>query len=157
MTNPASPTFQASFDLGDDAEGVFFDGVYAYLGTEVNDKELQVIGPGSEPAGYAREGNFTSQAFDSGADTSWDSIEWTSSGTGTVNFRIRIADSQANLATAKWVGPGGSLSATYSTSGQALATDPGAIGRRWFQWKAYLTGDGSSTPVLENVTIRYSQ
>lgn len=157
ITTPSSPILQTSLDLGADGEGVFFNGVYAFVGTEDNSRELQIVGPGSPPIDYAREGNFTSQAFDAGSDVSWDSIEWTSSGTGSINFRIRTADTQANLSTASWVGADGTPATFYSTWGAAIRTDANATGRRWFQWKAYLTGDGSTTPSLEDVTIRYSQ
>lgn len=157
ITDPAQPTFDASFDLSTDGEGIVFNGVYAFVATEANDAELQIIGPGAPPTDYAREGNFTSQAFDAGGDVSWNSLEWTTSGTGTVTFRIRTADTQANLATAQWVGPDGTPESVFNIWGQGITTDPSATGRRWFQWKAYLTGDGSSTPALEEVTVRYSQ
>lgn len=157
ITTPSSPVLQTSLDLGADGEGVFFNGVYAFVGTEDNSRELQIVGPGSPPSDYAREGNFTSQAFDAGSDVSWDSIEWTSSATGSINFRIRTADTQAHLSTASWVGADGTPATLYSTWGGAIRTDSNATGRRWFQWKAYLTGNGSTTPSLEDVTIRYSQ
>lgn len=158
ITNPASPQFDAAFDLSSDGEGIVFNGVYAFVATEDNAGELKIIGQGMPPSGYAREGTFTSVAFDSGNNgTSWDSIEWTLSGTGSVSFRIRTADTQANLATARWVGADGTTGSSYTTWGQGIVEDPGASGRRWFEWKALLESDGSSTPVLEDVTIRYSQ
>lgn len=159
ITDPALPTFDALFDLGggNDGEGIFFNGVYVFIASEANNAELNIIGPGSPPTGYAREGNFTSQAFDAGTNASWDSLEWTSSGTGVITFRVRTADTQANLATARWVGPDGTSESVFNTWGQGIVEDPSATGRRWFQWKAYLTGNGSSTPLLEDVTVRYSQ
>ncbi len=159
ITNPALPTLDTSFDLGDgnDGEGIFFNGVYVFVAAEANNAELNIIGPGDLPDDYVREGNFTSQAFDAGTNVSWDSLEWTTSGTGTVTFRIRTADTQANLATAQWVGHDGTPETVFDTWGQGIVEDPGATGRRWFQWKAYLIGNGSSTPSLEDVTVRYSQ
>jgi type II secretory pathway pseudopilin PulG len=157
ITNPALPTLDAFFDLTIDGEGIFFNGVLAFVATESNTQELQIIGPGNPPTDYAREGNFTSQAFDAGGNVSWDSLEWTTSGVGSVTFRIRTADTQAHLATARWVGPDGASETVFNTWGQTIIEDPSATGRRWFQWKASLTGNGSSTPSLEDVTVRYSQ
>jgi hypothetical protein len=157
ITNPALPTLDAFFDLTTDGEGIFFNGVLVFVATESNTQELQIVGPGDPPTDYAREGNFTSQAFDAGGNVSWDSLEWITSGTGAVTFRIRTADTQANLATAQWVGPDGTSETVFNTWGQTIIEAPGATGRRWFQWKASLTGNGSSTPVLEDVTVRYSQ
>jgi hypothetical protein len=54
------------------------------------------------------------------------------------------------------VGSDGTAATTYSTSGASITTDPGASGTQWIEWKAYLTGSGSATPVLEDVTVNYS-
>lgn len=157
ITNPTSILLDAMFDLGEDGEDIAFNGVYAFAASEDNVAELNIIGPGDQPTDYTREGHFTSQPFDAGSDVSWDSIEWDVSGTGSVSFRIRTADTQASLSTAQWVGPDGTPAMSYTSWGQSLATDPDATGERWFQWKATLTGNGSTTPSLEDVTIRYSE
>lgn len=157
VTDPANPILDISFDLESEGKGIFFNGVYAFVATEDNASELKIIGPGSVPTDYTREGNFTSQGFDAGSDVSWDSLEWTVSGTGSVVFRIRSADTQGNLSTAQWVGPDGTPNSAFTVWGSSIVTDPSASGHRWFQWKASLVGDGATTPVLEDVTVRYSQ
>ncbi len=157
ISDPVNPTLDSSFDLDAEGKGIFFNGVYAFVATEDNASELKIVGQGSTPSDFVREGNFTSQAFDAGSDVSWDSIEWTLSGTGSVSFRIRTADSEDNLQTATWVGSDGTAQSTYTVWGQSVLTDPEATGQRWFQWKALLMGDGSTTPVLEDINVRYSQ
>ena len=156
ISTPSSPTLDASLDLNADATDIAFSGSYAFLSSEHNSQEVQVIGEGTPPSGYAPEGTFTTQTFDAGSAVSWDSIEWTESGTGDIVFRIRTASSEANLTTAEWVGSDGTSSTTYSTSGSTVTTDSGATGTQWIQWKAYLSGNGSSTPVLSDVTLYYT-
>lgn len=156
ISAPASPVLDASLDLSADAQDVVFNGSYAFIASSHDTQELQVIGEGAAPAQYAPEASFTSQAFDAGSAASWDAIEWTASGTGTVAFRIRTAASLAGLVTATWVGQDGTSATTYSVSGAPIMTDPSASGTQFVQWKAYLSGNGTSTPVISDVTLRYS-
>jgi len=158
ISTPASPIEDVVFDLNVNANGVYFNGTNAFLATAHDTMELQIIGEGSPPAQYSHEGTMTSQAFDSGAvGTTWSIISWSETGTGDVFFRIRTANSEANLVSAKWVGSDGTSNTTYLTSNFPISVDPGASGTQWIQWKAYLTGSGLSTPVLENVTLQYTQ
>ncbi len=156
ISTPSSPVLDTSMDLNTDATDVMFSGSYAYVSTEHNSQELLVIGEGAPPSGYAPEGSFTSQAFDAGTSASWDFLKWTESGTGDIVFRIRTANAQANLVTATWVGSDGTSSTTYTTSGSWITRDSNATGTQWIQWKAYLSGAGTSTPVLSDVTLYYS-
>jgi hypothetical protein len=158
ISTPSSPIEDVVFDLNANANGVYFNGTNAFLATDNDTMELQIIGEGSPPSQYSREGTMTSQAFESGAvGTMWSIISWSETGTGDVFFRIRTANSEANLATAKWVGSDGTSNTTYSTSNFPISVDPGASGTQWIQWKAYLIGSGLSTPVLEDVTLQYTQ
>jgi Tfp pilus assembly protein PilV len=135
-----------------------YDGTYTYVASTDNSLELQIIGKTTAATGFPREGNFTSQIFDSGsAATAWSTLSWTSSGTGSLSFRLRTASSSAGLASAKWVGSDGTTATTYSTSGSSITVDPGASGTRYFQWKVYETGNGTSSPVLEDVSVSYTQ
>jgi hypothetical protein len=156
ISTPSSPVLDGSYNLTDDGNSVAVSGSYAYYATSANSLELQILGEGGSLSDYATEGTFTSQAFDSGStSTNWSTIEWTESGTGDVAFMIRTADSEANLEDALWVGSDGTSETTYGTSGGSITTDSGAAGTQWVQWKALLSGNGSSTPVLEDVTISY--
>lgn len=75
--------------------------------------------------------------------------------TGDVQFRVRTASSLGGLDTARWVGSDGTPDTSYTTSGAAITTDAGASGTRYFQFKIYMQGDGSSTPAIEDVTVTY--
>lgn len=156
LVTPSAPTRLATFNLGATGYDLYWDGTNTGVVTGDTTKEFQIIGQGTVPAGYVTDGSFTSQVYDSGSSgTDWSSISWTASGTGTINFRIRTASSSAGLETATWVGSDGTINTTYDTMGQAITTDPSATGTQYIQWKAYLTGDGSTTPQLEDVTLQY--
>ncbi|HBK34534.1 MAG: hypothetical protein UU08_C0006G0019 [Candidatus Uhrbacteria bacterium GW2011_GWE2_40_58] len=155
ISTPTSPVRTTTFDLDDEGMGVFYNGTYVFLATRHNSMELQILGP-STVLEYAPEGTFTSQAFDSGSSsTTWDTIEWTKSGIGDIVFRMRTASSETNLVSAKWVGFDGTANTTYSISGQNIVIDPSATGTQWVQWKAYLSGNRITTPILEDVSIVY--
>jgi type II secretory pathway pseudopilin PulG len=155
--NTSLPAQDMVYDLNGHGSSVSSDGTYAYFATGNDSLELQILGPSTASfTDYVREGTFTSQAFDSGStSTNWGSIEWTSSGTGTVQFMIRTANSEANLTTARWVGSDGTSSTTYTSSGQSITTDSSATGTQWVQWKVLLSGNSISTPVLQDVTLSY--
>ncbi|MBT5808683.1 prepilin-type N-terminal cleavage/methylation domain-containing protein [Candidatus Uhrbacteria bacterium] len=156
ISTPATPVEYSSFDLGADANGAVYNGTYAYMGTEHDSLELQIVGPTTTTGSYATEGRLTSQAFDSGSAVSWTSIEWSESGTGTVEFMIRTASTEVGLSSATWVGSDGTDLTRYSTSGTGITTDPGASGTQWVQWKAFLSGSGTATPIVLDVTLKYS-
>ena len=93
-------------------------------------------------------------AQDSGqAGAVWSGLAWTNSGNGT--FRVQLRTSADGSAWTNWQGPTGAGD-YYTASGQSLnpqITDGSAD--RWLQARAYLDGDMTSTPVLENMQIDY--
>lgn len=108
-------------------------------------------------SGYATSGDLISSEFDTNSlSPTYQTLLWTADvPSGTVEFQIRTADSQAGLATALWVGPDGTDTSRYSTSGQQIVTAPGSTGTRWIQWRAFLTSNGVTTPTISDVTITY--
>lgn len=120
----------------------------------VDDMSLVVSSASGES--YTPFATYTSPPFDSeSASTTWSEISWTANG-GTVGFRMRTASSEAALEDAYWVGPDGTVLTSYSDAeGEEIQTYAGASGTRWIQWKAYLSGDGSQLPVLEDVSVSY--
>jgi hypothetical protein len=154
ISMPTAIVRTSVLDLDVDGNSIYFSLSHAFVVTDQDNFELIVVGAGSAPDDVVREGTYTSQAFDAGSSVDWDSIEWTESGTGDIVFRVRTADTQANLAMASWVGFDGTPSDTYDTSGQSLTTATGDD-TRWIQFKAYFTGNGSTAPVLEDVTLYY--
>lgn len=142
---------------GAPADAVWMYGRHIYVGSRENTETLQVIQGGtSTSSDLAQEGIFTSQKFDTGAAaTAYQNISWISIGTGTVSFQIRTADTEANLNSAKWVGPDGAENSYYTVSDTQITLDPAASGSRWFQYRAILNGDGLESPILKDVSITY--
>lgn len=108
--------------------------------------------------GYALSGDFISSDFDTQSDDAVQNyLLWTDTvpvGT-TLQIQLRTADNQANLSSALWVGPDGTVATYYDVSGLIIANDPAASGTRWVQYKIYFTSDGTTTPVLLDITIDY--
>jgi len=107
---------------------------------------------------YALLGDFISSDLDTQSDDAVQNyLLWTATlpvGT-TLQIQLRTADTQANLSVALCVGPDGTTATFYDTSGQIIANDPAASGTRWVQYKIYFTSDGTTTPVLSDITIDY--
>ena len=141
------------------APSVSMLGAYAYVVSNGNSQEMMVVQGNGTSVTYPPIGIFTSPSYDSGsAVTLWSSLAWTLSGTGTVKFKLRTADTFTHLQAARWVGSDGTEAIFYTSSGQAIIQDPAATGSRWMQLRAYLeTTDPAVTPVLEDVTVGYSQ
>ncbi len=72
-----------------------------------------------------------------------------------VTFQIRTASTQDGLAAATWVGPDGTAATSYTSSGTAITTAPGASGAQWIQYRATLTTNNISAPLINDVTIDY--
>jgi hypothetical protein len=70
-----------------------------------------------------------------------------------LKFQLRGADIQANLSATDFTGPDGSISTYYESSPADIW--PGLDGFQWLQFKAYLTGTGGSTPIIQEVTVYY--
>ncbi|MFA6520808.1 MAG: hypothetical protein WCT53_00255 [Candidatus Gracilibacteria bacterium] len=143
-------------DASDDLhlESIWVAGIYVYVGSSHSTRTLQVI-RGDENGAYFTNGSFISSALDTGsADTIYNSISWTKAGTGIVKFQLRTADTQENLSSAVWVGPDGTSATFYETSETGIVTKPGAS-KRWMQYKADLSGDGLTTPIINDVSVTY--
>lgn len=110
--------------------------------------------------GYFISGDFISSTHDTGSEnTIYNYIDWTigKPANTDVQWQLRTADTQANLASATWVGVDGTGSTYYDTPGQIITTDPSASGISWVQYRAYLTGDSVVTPTIYDITIDYEQ
>jgi len=152
-------TQTAAYDTGSVCNGIDFDGTYVHLACENNNPEYYLIGQSASPSNYSFEGWFTSVSFDSGGSgTSWTNIEWTESGTGTLQFRLRTApDSGGSPGTwTDWLGPTGTSDYYTTSAGESINSTHGSGGNdQWIQYRAYLSGDSSATPIFEDITITY--
>ncbi|MCK5096225.1 MAG: SBBP repeat-containing protein, partial [Candidatus Pacebacteria bacterium] len=109
---------------------------------------------------YSSSGDITSSAYNTTdytnllADIEWSETLATSTN---IHFQIRTATTSAGLASAQWYGPTGTTSYfTDPTGGEPLPSAiSDGIDDQWMQYKAYLTGDGTHTPELEDITLSY--
>jgi len=143
------------------ASGILFKAFLVSDGTvqiRLDNIRIKYLMPGGTD--YQTNGDFTSNAYDTASEfTIYNYIDFTvdePAGTD-VRWQLRTADTQANLSVATWVGPDGTGATFYDTPGQLIAVDPGRSGVRWIQYKAYLTGDGTSTPIINDITIDYEE
>lgn len=159
IINTSNNTLTGWVDFDDSenakAQAVWMQGAYIYVGSSHSTETLQVI-RGNEGGTYAATGTFYSSAFDGGSSSiTYESLSWTTSGTGTIKLQLKTADSQANLASATWVGPDGTNATYYTVSGTSIVTAPGAS-KRWIQYRAELSGNGAASPILNDVSISYA-
>ncbi|UCE73017.1 MAG: Ig-like domain-containing protein, partial [Methanomassiliicoccales archaeon] len=106
---------------------------------------------------YFSSGTLTSQPFDSGTNTIWNTLSWTAiEPTGTaIKVQLRTANTQFNLSQKYFVGPDGTATTYYSSSPFDIWSDH--CGDQWIQFKVYFYSENKEvTPVLHDVTIDYN-
>jgi photosystem II stability/assembly factor-like uncharacterized protein len=109
---------------------------------------------------FEEAGNLTSSAFDM-SDVSpvqvieWDEVIPLCSPICQVRFQLRTApDSSGSPGTwTSWHGASGAGSYFSVSDGEMVPSD--LNGNQWVQYKVYLSGDGDSTPVLEEIRVSY--
>lgn len=114
----------------------------------------------SIPSNYVLEGIFTSREHDTELSGSViDSINWNQSGEGSVKFQIRTAPDLAGNPGiwSTWLGPSGINDFYTDREGADIINSIHSDGSddQWIQYRAFLNSGGTTTPVLEDVTIYY--
>ncbi|MCA9380738.1 hypothetical protein KC678_00545 [Candidatus Dojkabacteria bacterium] len=143
--------------IRDDASGDVFSYVIGNSSTE----EFRVIKGGLGSGGgssYADSGDFTSRIFDTTyANPSYYLIQWSNSQPANTNLQIQVrAGDQPDLSDGTWVGPDDTGS-TYFTNGEGEILPDSLQEKQYFQYKVFFESDGSATPILEDVTLLYTQ
>lgn len=157
IQNPAAPMLAYTLDVQGKGTGIDADQNYIYIATDTSNKGLVIIG--TTQSGVTNSGNYTSQIFDTtSTDTRYNFIEWdhTEVPGGSVKFQIRTASTSAGINSATWVGSDGTANTYYTTSRTPIVLSPGASGKRYIQYKAFFTSDGSTSPSLHSVRINYN-
>jgi hypothetical protein len=102
-------------------------------------------------------GIYISKPFDTGANSTFYSIDWNADVPSNTNlsFQLRTAANKNNLTENLYSGPNGSDLSFYNTSNTAIWE--GHNGHRWLQVKAYFNRTNLPiTPKLKDVTITYN-
>jgi IPT/TIG domain/Glycosyl hydrolases family 16 len=96
---------------------------------------------------YASTGTFDSRVFDAGTAVSWDTLSWTSQAPAGTSMTMSVRTGDTPTPDPSW------------TSFTTIPSSGGSIGAvsRFSQYRAELsTSDAEQTPVLEDVTIAFS-
>jgi hypothetical protein len=106
---------------------------------------------------YALSGNYTSQVMDTGGESYFGAIQWTSQNfSGDVKFQLRSAINKSDVADQPFIGPDGTSGSFYEKNGQRISSSHN--GSQYIQYCAYLsTPFERQTPLLKNVTIEYNR
>lgn len=138
---------------------------YSYIVTGDNTNEFKIIegGPGGQ---YQEEGIFTSQTFDPGRNVTYNRLFANVVLPAQSNAQFQVAVEEAengscNIVTYNYVGPDGTSSTYFSSTGGSFPLQESGSGYRnpgrCFRYRAYLTTDDfASTPVVNSVGINYS-
>ncbi|UCH90121.1 MAG: hypothetical protein JSV49_05640, partial [Thermoplasmata archaeon] len=95
--------------------------------------------------------------FSANGDVNWQTITWNSDvhPDTEIKFQIRTATTQAGLTSKNYIGPDGTASTNYTTSGETIYS--GHDHDEWLQFIVYLnTSNATVSPILEDVTINYN-
>ena len=111
-------------------------------------------------ATYVSSAIFTSSAFDMSDASPVQVIEWDEalpicSPACEVKFEVSVAPDDAGSpgVWGSWYGAGGPSTFFATSTGALVSTD--LNGSQWMRYRATLTGDGTDTPILEEVRINY--
>lgn len=110
------------------------------------------------PFTYPNPGNFTSTVKDSGAVTgatpNWTTLSWTNTLPANTTVKFQAAGSNSASGPFNFVGPDGTASTFFTTSGASLSQFNGL---RYLEYKAFLsTTNTANTPTLSDVTVCYN-
>lgn len=109
---------------------------------------------------FVASGNLTSSAFNAGATSAFNSIEWdqtipSCSPTCTIRLQVRSAPNNAGVpgTWSSWYGATGANTYFTVNTGNLLTT--ALNGNQWVQYRFYLDGDTVSTPTVSEVRLNY--
>lgn len=152
VASPASITETSSLNLTSASNDIVQIGNYAYLASIEDSRELIIAGGTVGAGGYQTSGIFESSTFDAGASAGLNYLNFNVSQPAGTILQFQTAVNNDN-ATWNYVGPDGT-SGTFYTSASAF---PFALSTgRYVRYKAIFTSDGSSTPILNDITANYS-
>lgn len=152
ISTPSSPSSIGNHAVGANAFAVFVNGSYAYVLNQSNSRELIVVnGGGTNNVTY---GEFISQTFDTGNGlTTIQSVSWNADLPANTQIAFQIGVNSLGYAF-EYVGPDGTPGTYFTSTGSyPLSASDG----QYIRVKAILTGDGTSTPTVEDIRLTYIQ
>ncbi len=106
----------------------------------------------TSPSGFSTSGTFESQTFDASSPVGFNYLTMTQTIPASTTLKLQIATNNDNSSWT-YLGPDGTA-ATYFTPSGAISL--GQSGARYLRFKAFFTGNGTNTPVLNDTTLNYS-
>lgn len=160
---PATPTVIGSLNLAAVGNDIFSDANYSYVATAHDTRELTIVQPTpavSGGGGYQASGTFESSSFDcvalavctAGGNAAFNYITFNITEPASTNIQFQLAANNDNT-TWNYVGPDGTSGTFYTTAAGIPVSFPNG---RYFRYRATLTGPGTSTPSLQDISINYS-
>lgn len=149
---PSNPSLFGSLNLNGTNFGIYTVGDYAYLADADNGAEFQVIKGGSATP-FLLSGTFESQSFDAASLVGFNLLTWSATEPAGTNVQFQIATNNNDGPTWNFVGWDGTISTFYDIP---AAFPLNFVEGRYVRFKILLSGDGSTTPVVEDVTVNYS-
>ncbi len=108
-------------------------------------------------AGFTTSGDLVSSLKDAnpaaGNTANWGTFSWTATTPASTAVKFQAAASNNSSGPFSFVGPDGTASTFYTTSGGSLAQ---FNGKRYLKYKALLTGISSASPTLSDVTVCFT-
>jgi type II secretory pathway pseudopilin PulG len=142
---------------------------FVYMVANTTEKQLKIIEGGPDTGLYLTPGTFESDPFLATGSAAFNYISATVSQPANTNIKLQVASSaivsgSCTDAAYTYVGPDGTDTTYFTPTGTAIGnTIPfGTIGgyqnpNQCFRYKVYLdTTDTNQTPVLQDVTVKYS-
>jgi len=164
IINITSPVRYAGIQLTGAATGVTVEAFYAYLSSNSNNIEFQIVfgGRGGRGTGgglgfYEVAGNYTSAIFDTNSTNPYYVFfNWTENLTANTDLRVqlRTGATTAELESNQFVGPDGTVNTYFTNNIESVF--PGSLqGKQYLQYRLFFTSDGELTSVLDDITFYY--
>jgi hypothetical protein len=97
-------------------------------------------------------GNITSQTKDAGLPANWSTLSYTATTSANQSVEFQIAGSNSPTGPFNFVGPDGTATTYYTSSGSSLSQFSNV---EYLQYKAFLNTTDGTTPVLSDVQLCY--
>src|SRR3989344_3480942 len=105
-------------------------------------------------ADYQTSGTFESATFGSlGVNLGFNYLTWITTKPASTDIKFQIATSNSDGPIWNFVGPDATATTYFDNPG---AIPLGRVSASYTRYKAYFSGDGNSTPILESVSINWS-